>query len=230
MKKLFILSQFLLFMISMPLTAIENLPLHLKIMSTHKAVEPQIWNNNIFLTAAPEKRTNFVGVAFDYESYSVIHPYEINESGVFIYSAGAPDKREIRYRLIIDGLWMADPLNNENIKDEYGILVSILHTEEPSFIHVKGPVSDENGKTVFTIRSTPDSTVSIVGTFNGWDPYMTPMKERSPGVYIADVKLRDGAYYYYFIIDGEKAMDPMNFARARNREGEEVCRINILGS
>lgn len=205
----------------------NNLPLHLKIMATSKLEEPQIWNGTVFLTARPEKPVRFIGVAFDYEAYSIIHPFQINEKGIYIYTGPSPDVREIRYRLVIDGLWMADPLSPGNIKDEYGISVSTLTVPEPEFVKVSGPSLNEAGKTVFTIRSRPDSTVSIVGTFNGWDPYMTPMTETSPGIYTTELRLRSGSYFYYFMIDGKKSMDPMNFARARNIEGEEVCQIDI---
>lgn len=227
MKKILIVSGILILFINSTLSAIENLPLHLKIMSTHTTEEPIIWNDTIFLTAKPSGNPRFVGVAFDFESYSIIHPFEINESGVFIYTGEAPEQREIRYRLIVDGLWMADPLGTDNFKDQFGITVSSLKNRNPVHIQVKGPETQYSGRTVFSIRSKPDSTVSIVGTFNGWDPYMTPMRESSNGVYTTDLMLREGSYFYYFIIDGKKTMDPMNFARAMNREGEEVSKITI---
>ena len=227
MKKKILLPLLLLLVTNIDLYANENLPLHLKIMSTNETVDPQIWNNTIFLTASSEKNPRFVGVAFDYESYSRIHPFEINENGIYVYTADAPEQEEIQYRIIIDGLWMADPLGKNNYKDQYGIIISRLKVDRPSFIKVKGPVSNRSGVTNFSIRTRPDSTVSIVGTFNGWDPYMTPMSESATGVYTTDLRLKKGDYYYYFIIDGEKAMDPMNFARAMNSEGEEVSRIMI---
>jgi len=230
MKKILILSIFVFISINFTLFSAENLPLHLKIMSTHKTVEPHIWNNSIFLTAKPEGNPRFVGVAFDFESYSIIHPFELNESGIFIYTAEAPEQREIRYRLIVDSLWMADPLCSDNLRDEYDIEVSKLTINKPLFVKVKGPVQEDSGRTSFSIRSIPDSTVSIVGTFNGWDPYMTPLRESSSGVFTTDLKLREGTYYYYFIVDGKKAMDPMNFARSINREGEEVNKIEISRS
>lgn len=226
MKKLLFIQILMFIFMNITLSA-DNLPLHLKIMSTHNTVEPQIWNNTIFLTAKPRGNPRFVGVAFDYESYSTIHPFVINESGIFIYTTDIPDKQKINYRLIVDSLWMADPLCPDNIKDEFNIEVSQLFIDEAPFVKVKGPMREESGKTSFSIRSTPDSTVSIVGTFNGWDPYMTPLRESSTGVFTTDMKLRDGTYFYYFIVDGKKAMDPMNFNRAVNREGEEVNKIRI---
>lgn len=226
MKKILFIIIILSLSLNMLLFA-DNLPLHLKIMSTHKTAEPHIWNKTIFLTARPPGNPRFVGVAFNYESYSIIHPFQLNESGIYIYTAEIPEEREIRYRMIVDSLWMADPLCNKNIKDEYGIEVSTLKIEEPYFVTVSGPLRERSGKTSFSIRSIPDSTVSIVGSFNGWDPYMTPLSESSSGVFTTELKLRDGTYYYYFIVDGKKAMDPMNFFRAINREGEEVNKLEI---
>lgn len=226
MKKTVFIILFLLVSLNISVIA-DNLPLHLKIMSTHNTVEPHIWNNTIFLTAKPPGNPRFVGVAFDYESYSLLHPFEINESGIYIFTSSAPERKEIKYRLIIDSLWMADPLCPNNSKDQYGIEVSSLYIDDPLFVKVEGPQFDNSGLTNFSIRSIPDSTVSIVGTFNGWDPYMSPLRESSPGVFTTDIKLREGNYYYYFIVDGKKAMDPMNFSRAMNKEGEEVNKIEI---
>ncbi len=221
---------FLIFIITVihisPLMA-DNLPLHLKIMSTHETTEPHIWKDHIFLTVAPSASTRFVGVAFDYELYSVIHPFERNESGVFIFTTKAPDLDKINYRLIIDGLWTSDPLSSNNYKDENGINVSSLYIGKTDSLQVKGPVPGRTGRTLFTIQTIPESTVSIVGTFNGWDPYMTGMTEINPGKYSIDLRLREGTYYYYFIVDGKKKMDPMNFFRAMNTEGEVVCKVTI---
>lgn len=227
MKKTAIFIIILIFSAGSVLWGQSNLPLHLKIMGLSRTEEPQIWNGMIFLTARPERSVRFIGVAFDYESYNTIHPFEINEKGIYVYTAPVPEREEIHYRLIMDGLWMADPLNKENRKDKYGIEVSRLTVPSQSYVKVTGPVNDSSGKTVFSLRSRPDATVSIVGTFNGWDPYMTPMIETSSGVYTTGLKLREGSYFYYFIVDGKKAMDPQNFLRARNVEGEEVCRIDI---
>ena len=38
-----------------------------------------------------------------------------------------------------------------------------------------------------------DHFVSVVGDFNGWDPYATPMKRRRDGTQRAKVKVRGGA-------------------------------------
>lgn len=227
MKKITLLLIIIFISLNSGLWAQSNLPLHLKIMSLAKPEEPQIWNDRIFLTARPKDAVRFVGVAFDFESYNIIHSFEINEKGIYVFSAPTPEEANIHYRLIIDGLWMADPLCPDNIKDEYGIEVSMLKNPSSSYLKVKGPEQTDRGSTVFTIRTRPNATVSIVGTFNGWDPYMTPLKEISSGVYRTEIKLHDGSYFYYFIVDGKKTMDPINFGRARNVEGEEVCRIDI---
>lgn len=225
-KKLYLTITLFFFSISL-LMASNNLPLHFKILTTDKAEAPLIWNNMLILTAQPERSARFVGVAFDYENYSTIHPFEKNEMGIYIYTAPIPEVNKVRYRLVVDSLWMADPHCLENERDEMGIEVSSIQIPASTTVKVTGPGVNDQGKTIFSIRSKPDATVSIVGTFNGWDPYMTPMRETSEGVYSTELKLRSGSYFYYFIIDGKKAMDPLNFARARNTEGEEVCKIDI---
>lgn len=227
MKRKTLVAIYLFFLLLENLSAEYNLPLHLKIMTTDKASGPEIWQDRLFLTARPEKASRLVGAAFDFEDYRIIHPFDLNEKGIYVYSAPLPDRDSISYRLIIDGLWTTDPLCTDNEKDAMGIKVSTVKITAERPVRVTGPEMVDGGKTRFSIRSKPDSTVSIVGTFNGWDPYMSPMMETSEGVYSADLKLRDGSYFYYFIIDGKKAMDPQNFARARNVEGEEVCRIDI---
>lgn len=227
MKKTILFAFSLFAFFSFLLQAESNLPLHLKIMETKTASGPEIWKNYIFLTAHPDRAVNLVGVAFDFENYRIIHPYALNDKGIYVFSMPFPDKNTINYRMIIDGLWMPDPLCKNNRKDENGIIVSTVNLPTPRPIKVTGPVLTDTGETRFSIRTIPGSTVSLVGTFNGWDPYMTPLSETSEGVYSADLRLRQGSYYYYFIVDGKKALDPMNFARARNVEGEEVCRIDI---
>ncbi len=225
MKRIIVL--ILILTISITLQAKDNLPLHLKIMSTDRLEEPQIWNGYIFLTASTENNPRFVGVAFDYESYSIIHPFVENEKSILIHTSRIPEKEVINYRLIIDGLWIADPLGKNNTRDNNGIYISKLYPGIAETIKVIGPILKDTGHANFTLRSQPDSTVSLVGTFNGWDPYMSSMNEITSGVYSIDLRLKKGAHYYYFIVDGKKTMDPMNFSRAINREGEEVSRIIV---
>lgn len=55
-----------------------------------------------------------------------------------------------------------------------------------------------------------DQDVSVVGDFNGWDPFAHPMKKRSNGTRSAKVELECGRSYRfkYLTADGAWLTDP----------------------
>lgn len=70
------------------------------------------------------------------------------------------------------------------------------------------------------------SEVFLAGTFNGWNPKATPMKQQHGGDWEAEVELIPGSYEYKFVIDGEW--------RCESGGGENVahehCVSNPFGS
>lgn len=55
-----------------------------------------------------------------------------------------------------------------------------------------------------------DQPVSVVGDFNGWDPYAHPLKKRSNGTRSVSVELEAGRSYRfkYLAADGAWSTDP----------------------
>lgn len=55
-----------------------------------------------------------------------------------------------------------------------------------------------------------DQAVSVVGDFNGWDPYVHPLKKRSNGTRSVKVELEPGRSYRfkYLTADGSWLTDP----------------------
>jgi glycosidase len=56
-----------------------------------------------------------------------------------------------------------------------------------------------------TFRHTPviaATSVALAGSFNGWDPKKTPMKDVGAGVYETTLELRKGRYAYKFVLNG----------------------------
>ena len=47
------------------------------------------------------------------------------------------------------------------------------------------------------------STVSVVGTFNKWDPAITPMEPLGDGWWRAQLDLPDGLHQFRYVADGE---------------------------
>ena len=59
----------------------------------------------------------------------------------------------------------------------------------------------------FNLIASEAKSVAVAGSFNGWDPKKTPMKEVG-GVWHAKVELSRGRYEYRFVIDGQWLTDP----------------------
>jgi hypothetical protein len=54
----------------------------------------------------------------------------------------------------------------------------------------------------FVLRTAADSTVTLVGDFNDWDPRATPLRPAADSIWSVVVPLRPGRYRYTFVVDG----------------------------
>ncbi len=73
---------------------------------------PHLVDDVLLLSYRPDRPTRFVGARFAHESWKVLHTFAVNERGVFVLEYPWPvDATEIRYRIVVDGLWMTDPAN-----------------------------------------------------------------------------------------------------------------------
>lgn len=63
-------------------------------------------------------------------------------------------------------------------------------------------------KVKFKVKAKPESTVYIVGTFNGWDPTADLMESDGDGWHLASLMLPAGRHEYKFLIDGSWCLDP----------------------
>lgn len=66
-------------------------------------------------------------------------------------------------------------------------------------------------KVTFTLPTTEfDQPVSVLGDFNGWDPFATPLKKRSNGTRSAVVEVPAGSAvrFKYLSADGRWFCDP----------------------
>jgi hypothetical protein len=206
---------------------------------------PRIIDDYVVFTASSSLRQ--VGIAFADEGFAKIHwfkqlmvrrePQEINhneknpnlykDSGIVFYVHQFPeDKTEIDYRLIINGLWTTDPANSNNRLDHItGLTWStiILPKREIVPYPLKGPP----GSLSFVFKGPPGETVSVAGSFNGWDPFMYELKEGPTGNYSINIPLPAGTYQYVFFHRGQRYLDPYNGRRSFTREGEVASEIVI---
>jgi glycosidase len=84
------------------------------------------------------------------------------------------------------------------------------------------PVTSKKEK-FYTFSFKPEKeykTISLFGSFNGWDRYSLPMNDQNKdGVYETQTSLEPGVYQYKFFGDGEEIVDPQNPVKVSNGMG-----------
>jgi hypothetical protein len=204
--------------------------------------KPEIVEDMVIFTASSSFRR--VGVAFAHEGFGVIHQFKkfmipnenagpwvknkappdmYRDSGLLFYVYTIPEdlRGEIEYRLIIDGLWTRDPLNEEYRRDGAGIVRSVIGI--PPITRLDHPNRGPEGALTFAFYGESGETVSVAGSFNNWDPFMYEMRETSPGRYTLSLPLPAGTYQYAFFYKGERLPDPNNTRRVYSRDGKVAC-------
>jgi hypothetical protein len=211
--KLFII--LLLIAAALPAEPAEHVTvqLHFAITEAFKAAPPSVIDDHLVLTYKGNRAYRFVGAAFKHEDFKIIHPFYVNTNGVYILTYPLEEgTSNLEYRLVVDGLWMTDPQNNNINTDSSGIRLSsfkIPQKEGP-------PESPRMTESLITFQyfGALGQKVYLYGDFNNWDPYMYRMTEEpGTGSYSRNLRLSPGTYRYRFIVDGTSLPDPLNDKR-----------------
>jgi len=207
---------------------------------------PVIFENTVIFTADSSLRR--IGVAFAHENFAntywfqrivvsqdfldpiilpgqkIADPYK--DSGIQFYVYQFPDNlKELEYRLVINGLWTIDPCNLQTRRDAVsGLTMSVLSL--PSRPVNYSPVNTSTGLK-FSFKGPPGETVTVAGSFNGWDPFMYELKESPAGIYSISIPLPSGVYQYVFFHRGQRYTDPFNARRVYTRDGTPASEIVI---
>ena len=105
----------------------------------------------------------------------------------------APGRYE--YKFIVDGEWMHDPANPNQVENEHHTLNSVTYV---------------TARVNFALPGFADAErVILAGSFNDWDEEALLMK-KTDGGWDIDLDLIGGKHYYKFIVDGEWMVDPGN--------------------
>jgi len=195
----------------------------MKIVQIEQAGPPEVFGKNILLTYETSKTIHFVGARFEHEKFGVLHPYVKNPNNIFILVLNVPEGVNIiKYRIVVDGLWSKDPFNPETEADIFGITLSLINIEFKIETPLINPAFLEEGIVKFTFKTNPGKNIYIAGDFNNWDPFFHKLTEYDPGFYMITLRLYPGRHNYYFIVDGEKFLDPYNLTLMTNLEGYYV--------
>jgi hypothetical protein len=189
---------------------------------------PEVFDGQVIFTLPSAYRR--AGVAFAHENWTKIHWFRklelpiddvpplvegsniprqfYHDSGImFTVYTPPPGIERLEYRLIADGLWIADPLNRDiRFDTSSGVQNSLVYLDP-----VPSPNKEyDDGRVRFHFRTVPGTSVYLTGSFNNWDPFMYEMSEDAPGVYTLALGLPAGTYHYVFFQRGEFSHDLTN--------------------
>ena len=195
--------------------------------------EPLVNEQTIIFTQ--ENKFRFAGIAFDFEDYKTIHPYQIRKTedeqgnitnSVMFFILEKPENIEkICYRVILDGLWTIDPTNSKNVYDsKTGLCLSVLNipkTENDLTEHTK------DDSVHFVYNGEPGKTIRLAGNFTNWDSWIYTLHETRPGFYELFLHLPEGTYYYNYYSGFDSFQDKTNPNKVYTQDGKVLSVINI---
>lgn len=199
-----------------------------------RVAPPKLIDKYVVFTAKADAR--HVAIAFEHESYAKMHSFRRlvpdKEAGsvllepLLFYIMELPeDKACLRYRLVVDGLWTSDPVNeNEEFDTEMRMTVSTLVV--PPRHDIKTRIID--GRIIkFVYVGEPHKKISVAGSFNNWDPFMYFMHERSEGIYELSLPLPKGTHVYSYFLGTKMYVDSTNPIRYYSVDGKMASVIEL---
>ena len=194
---------------------------------------PVITEDYIIFTCDPNYR--YAGIAFDHENYQKVHPFQVltrtdedgNKTRDFLFYVYKRQHKftTLKYRLVFDGLWTADPLNaNYEYDDSVNLYFSKI--EDPGSVKIY-TAATERDTVHFIYKGEPGQTVNLSGTFTNWDPWIYEMQETSPGLYELELPLTTGKYYYQYYIGLTPVVDNTNPNKIYTLDGRVASVITV---
>jgi len=202
---------------------------------------PVVTGKYVIFTAQGDAR--HAGISFRHENYATVHSLkrivrrdeyglpQKDSSGepldtvLFYIAQVPPGTEELQYRMVINGLWTTDPLNDETVYDrENRMNVSVLRVQRYETFrtdHVK------NGEVRFSCVAAPGRSIHLAGSSNNWDPFMYEMPEVSPGQYELILPLPRGTWHYAYFEGTSQIPDYTNPDRVYTRDGR-VASVVII--
>lgn len=215
---------------STPLFALDPQALDLAMRGLRNAEAPRLVGDTLILSyQAPESgRVRFVGARFASESYRILHTFTRNPYKVFVLDYPVPEKTlQIRYRLVVDGLWINDPFNPSSEMDDLGNAISVVTLDREPDRPIVNPRIEPDGRITFEFHGPTGHRVTIQGDFNNWDPFIDQLEETDPGVYKITLRVLPGSHWYRFFTDGRRLLDRYNVRSAADPDGDPVSYFEL---
>ncbi|MEM9424742.1 MAG: hypothetical protein AAF975_08160, partial [Spirochaetota bacterium] len=160
----------------------QDAGLIIRLKNLEEAQAPFISHNLLFFTYKGTPNTQVVGIAFESEAFAKLKMLERNAHDVFIYAIPIAAGNRVAYRYWVDGLWHRDPANPNYYLDSYEVAISLFENKDTSLLRRNNPVVVGRDYD-FYAQFDPGDHVYILGNFNNWNPFISPLEEIEPGVY-----------------------------------------------
>jgi len=223
-------------------TNYQNFELDTLLHDIDKPQSPIITDDYIIFTSDASSRS--VGIAFDFENYQIIHPFQLLTSTEIEEGKKKKDtvvtvtrkhlfycyKREhkytqLKYRLVLDGLWTTDPLNPNKEYDE-SVNLYFSKLDIPGIISTLTEVRADDSVR-FIYKGEQGLQLRLAGTFSNWDPWIYEMNEIQPGLYELNLPLTSGTYYYNYYVGLTPILDNTNPNKAYTLDGRSASVITV---
>lgn len=222
----------ILALVSLNAQEAENPRLRTYLHTLQNGDAPRVIEDHLVLTYVSRIPVRYVAAAFAHESFGELHLYRKNQNGIFVLAyplkgqATGPHD-ELHYRIVVDGLWLNDPLNPDTIQDSRGVSLSrkVLPTRPRTLLDT--PIANRDGTFSFLYSGDSGMDVRLAGDFNRWSPFSHPLREVSPGEYEIRLRLYEGVHRYRFIVDGSERFDRRNPRTGYDQYGRRISVVTV---
>ncbi len=206
----------------------ESVGLNLRLQAVEQAGPPEVFDDAIIFSYRPSTKVFIVGARFSHENYEIFHTFRKNENDVYVLALPLPPSAGIiKYRFMVDGVWIADPANPASETDERGVVFSLLTYEKSVRTPVESPRLLPDGYVEFSVEGESGEIITIAGDFNGFDPFTHRLAETRPGVYSIRIRLLPGRHLYYFVLDGVSFVDALNRQVALDADRHRLSVVTV---
>ena len=223
----------------------------LEVAGITEAQEPRVFDDLVVFSFDQPRYARYVAAAFAHEGYRELHVFSARRregrSDLFYLAYPVdPEWSHLEYRIVVDGVWVADPHAPELFRDGRGIEVGRVALREQPPYRQRAPIVHGDGTVTFmfsfdirvsptietvegrqvSVTSIRDPRINLVGTFNGWDPFMHRLAGPDEnGFYSLRLPVSEGNHYYYFMINGHRVLDSFNRDLARDRQTDALTNV-----
>jgi 1,4-alpha-glucan branching enzyme len=201
-------------------------PQPIKLLNTEMRPKRRAIESGILFTYSHTESQN-VSISGDFSNWTPVKMKRGKNGVWFYFLAEYKDRSQIRYKFLVNNIWVTDPSNPDTIDDGYG-----------SYLSIAKPYSSKNSRHLsykfvsnqtikFRIYNKSASLIAIVGDFNNWNPEHDLLTKGKNNVWTITKKLQPGKYRYKFIIDGKWTHDIYNNKNAADNTGGIASLIQI---